>query len=94
MFNYISYVSILKQFAVLLCFSEIDQTKINTYGTTREAHDFATSGDIFKGNRGEYVGSFSTFLGIQYVLYVEVMGVILAIKYVRLKDFSKVLVGV
>jgi len=35
---------------------------------------------IFHGSRGEYIGSFSSFLGVQKSLYAEVMRVILAIE--------------
>jgi len=50
---------------------------------------FVACGGIFKVSRGEYVGNFSTFFGIQHTLYVELMVFILAIRYALLKDFQK-----
>lgn len=54
--------------------------------------DFIACEVIFNFSHDEYMGSLSTFLGIQHVLYGEVMDVILSIEYTQLKDFSKALV--
>jgi len=46
--------------------------------------------DIFLGAIVvKYVSSFCAFLDIQHTLYAKVMGVILVIEYVQLKDFWK-----
>ena len=39
--------------------------KINTHGTARGYHGFATCGGIFRGSMGEFIGVFSMFLEVQ-----------------------------
>jgi len=49
---------------------------------------FPTCVGIFRGSRGEYIGSFSSFLRVQKSLYAKVMGVILAIELAWSKGFK------
>jgi len=39
--------------------------KVNTDGAARGCPSFSTCAGIFRGSKGEYIGSFSSFLGIQ-----------------------------
>jgi len=48
---------------------------------------FLTSASIFRGSKGEYIGSFSLFLGVQKYLFAKVMRAILAIELAWSKDF-------
>jgi len=48
--------------------------KVNTDGATRGYPSLASCADIFRGSRGKYIGSFSTFLLVQISIYVEFMG--------------------
>jgi len=47
---------------------------VNTDGATRGYPSLASCADIFRGSRGKYIGSFSTFLLVQISIYVEFMG--------------------
>jgi len=100
--KHISYIYILKQFdistrtsnfvspvQVFWHFLEVAWIKVNTDEAAKGAPSFAICGGTFRGNNEEYVASFSDFLGIQHVLYVEVMSVIFAIEYDQLKPFKK-----
>jgi len=71
-------------------FPDVNWVKVNTDGATRGCLGFSTCAGIFRGSRGEYIVSFSFFLGVQKSLYVEVMRVILAIKLAWSKDFRRI----
>jgi len=43
--------------------------KVNTDGGARGCPGFAACTCIFRGSRGEYIDSFSSFLGVQKSLY-------------------------
>jgi len=43
---------------------------------------------FFCGSRNEYIGSFSSFLGVQHSLYAKVMGAILAIELAWSKNLT------
>jgi len=47
----------------------------------------AACGGIFRGSKGEYVSSFSDFLGLQNCLHAELMGVIYAIECAQKEKF-------
>jgi len=68
----------------------INWVKVNTDGAARGCLGFSACAGIFRGSRGEYIGSFSSFLGIQKSLYVEVMGAILAIEFAWSKGFRRI----
>ena len=58
-----------------------------TDSAARGCPGFSACVGIFRGSSGEYIVSFSSFLGVQKSLYVEVMGVILAIEFAWSKGF-------
>ena len=103
MCNDIVHFSYLKFFYITTCsrkeispiqviceFSHINWVKINTDGADRGCLGFSTCVGIFCGSRGEYIGSFSSFLRVQKSLCAEVMGVILAIELAWSKDFRRI----
>jgi len=51
---------------------------------------FSARVGIFCGSRGEYIGSFSSFLGVRKSLYAEVTGAILAIELAWSKGFRRI----
>ena len=64
--------------------------KVNIDGAARGCPGFTTCAGIFRGSRSEYIGSFSSFLGVQKSLYAEVMGAILAIEIAWSKGFRRI----
>jgi len=64
--------------------------KVKTNGAARGCPGFSACANIFRGSRGEYIGNFSSFLGVQKSLYVEVMRVILAIVLAWSKCFRRI----
>jgi len=64
--------------------------KVNIDGAARGCLGFPACACIFRGSNGEYIGSFSSFLGLKKSLYTEVMGVTLAIKLVWSKNFTRI----
>ena len=79
----------LKLERFFLGFPQVGWIKVNINEVARGSPGFTACGDIFRDNCGEYVSSFSTFLGIKHVLHVEVMYVIFVIEYAQLKVFKK-----
>ncbi|XP_019436005.1 PREDICTED: uncharacterized protein LOC109342482 [Lupinus angustifolius] len=64
--------------------------KVNSDGA---AHDFlghAGGGDIFRDNKGDMLGYFSTYLNIQDSLYAELYTAIMAIQIANLKGLKDV----
>jgi len=61
--------------------------KVNTDDTARGCSSFLACAGIFHGSMGEYIGNFSSFVGIQQFLYAKVMRVILAIEFAWSKSF-------
>ena len=95
--------SYLKVFYIITClrkeispiqviweFPHINWVKVNTDGIARGCPSFSACVGIFRGSKGEYIGSFSSFLGVQKSLYVDVMGVILAIELAWSKGFRRI----
>jgi len=54
---------------------------VNVDGATRGCPSLASCATIFRGSRGEYVGSFSAFLGVQTSISVEFIWVIYVLKH-------------
>jgi len=71
-------------------FPHINWVKVNTNGAARECLGFLACVGIFCDSRGEYIDSFFSFLGVQKSLYVEVIGVILAIELGWSKGFRRI----
>jgi len=71
-------------------FPHVNWVKANIDGVARGCLGFAGCAGIFRGSRGEYISSFSSFLGVQKSLYAEVMGVILAIELAWSKCFKRI----
>jgi len=61
--------------------------KVNIDGAARGCLGFSACAGIFRGSKGEYIDRFSFYFWVQKSLYVEVMGVILAIELVWRKGF-------
>jgi len=55
--------------------------KVNTNDAARGCSGFSACAFIFGGSKGEYIDSFSSFLGVQKSLYSKVIGVILVIEF-------------
>jgi len=60
-------------------FPHINWVKVNTDGTAKECPGFSTCVGVSHCTWGEYICSFSSFLGVEKSLYIEVMTTILAI---------------
>lgn len=82
LFSLVSTLGLLRFILVQVVwnFPEIGWIKVNTDGTSTGSPGFTACAGILKDSRGEYIGSFSAYLGIQNSLYAEIMGAILAIE--------------
>lgn len=60
-------------------FPNLDGVKVNTDGATCDSPGLAACASLFRGSRGQYIGSFSAFLGEQNSLYEKIMGVVLGV---------------
>jgi len=71
-------------------FSHVNWVKDNIDGVARGCPGFAACAGIFRSSRGECIGSFSSFLGVQKSLYAEVIGAILVIELAWRKGFRRI----
>jgi len=65
---------------------DVSWSNVNVDDAIRDYPDHATSGGIFGGSRGEFVGGFTIYLGIKSSIYVELMTVILTILKLTITD--------
>jgi len=62
--------------------------KVNTDGSVISR--FAACGGLFRDHLGTFLGAFSCNVGLQFVYYAEVLGIILAIEFAARKGWRNI----
>ena len=70
----------------------VNRIKVNIDGVVRGSPIMVARVSIFRSSKREYIGSFSSILGVQNAIYVGTIGVIHEVEYAQNANFGKLMI--